>query len=69
MTFTAEEISKFEQWIVENVDETVVPLDEGNGDALAYNLLHLLLGDNQQYDYLPSQDAEIELWQFTKRGK
>ena len=48
------------EWIVKNVDESIVPMDEGNGDALVYNLVHLALGDGKKYNYQPEQDDEIE---------
>jgi len=59
---SADEKEKFERWIIENVDDRIVPNDEGNGLALLYNLIHLLRGDNQQYNYDPQQDEEIESW-------
>ena len=58
----------FEQWVIENVDESLVPSDEGNGDALAYNLIHKILGDGDRYDYLPTQDMEIETWEPSRPG-
>lgn len=60
ISLTTQDIRKFEEWIIENIDETVVPNDEGNADALVYNLIHLLRGDNRKYDYQPEQDKEIE---------
>lgn len=54
---TTEEIV---QWIVKNVFDGVVPADEGNTDALVYNLIHLVIGDGKFYLYLPEQDAEIK---------
>jgi len=49
------------RWIVENVDELVVPGDEGNGDALVYNLVHLARAgkDYRPYCYEADQDKEI----------
>lgn len=67
MSLTPQEIRKFEDWIIENIDETVVPRDEGNADALVYNLIHLLRGDVQAYNYLPEQDEEVEAWR--ERGE
>ena len=51
-----------ETWLIKNIDSTVVPNDEGNGDALLYNLVHLLYNDDQKYNYEPEQDKEIEFW-------
>ncbi|HBF43023.1 MAG TPA: hypothetical protein DDW42_05215 [Desulfobacteraceae bacterium] len=52
----------FEQWVIETIDETVVPNDEGNPEALIYNLVHLIRGDGQKYDYQDYQDRELESW-------
>lgn len=62
---TVEERHLFEKWIVENVDETIVPADEGNGDGLIYNLVQRLRygkAGERLYAYLPEQDAEIGAW-------
>jgi len=59
---TKDDKIKFEKWIIENIDEMVVPSDEGNGDALIYNLVHLIRGDNRRYDYKPNQDDELKSW-------
>jgi hypothetical protein len=50
------------RWIVLNVDANVVPGDEGNGDALIYNMVHLAKEGPtyRHYDYDELQDAEIE---------
>lgn len=60
MTIT--EKAKFEAWIITNVDESIVPADEGNGKALVFNLIHLLRGDGERYNYAPKQDAELKEW-------
>ena len=52
----------FERWIMDNVDETVVPNDEGDKGALIYNLVHLLRGDGKKYKYLSEQDDELKRW-------
>lgn len=57
---TEDEKTKFKQWVIENVDETVVPIDEGNGNGLKYNLIHLIFGDGKVYDYKEEQDKEVE---------
>lgn len=62
MGLTSQEKKIFEQWLIENIDETIVPADEGNGDALLYNLVHLLRGDKEKYDYQPRQNNELESW-------
>ena len=70
---SAEEKAKFIEWIKANVDERVVPGDEGHGDALAFNLIYLIkLGpffeeggkflDASRFKYLPEQEEEIESW-------
>lgn len=64
---TPQEREIFERWIIDNVDETLVPGDEGNGDALLYNLMQRLRhgkGEEQLYNYLRGQDLEIEAWRF-----
>lgn len=50
------------EWIIKNVSSDVVPADEGNGDALVYNLVHLAAYSSgfRHYDYEPEQDAEIK---------
>ena len=60
------EKARFEQWIIDNVDESIIPADERNGAALVYNLIHLLRGDCAKYDYLPEQDIEMEYLTRTK---
>ena len=52
----------FERWIIQNVNASIVPIDEGNDEALMYNLIHLLRGDNRLYEYQPDQDIEIQSW-------
>ncbi len=52
----------FEQWAIETIDETVVPGDEGNSQALVYNIVHLIRGDGLKYNYLDEQDRELESW-------
>jgi hypothetical protein len=52
----------FEAWIIANVYASVVPNDEGNDGALVFNLVHLLRGDGERYDYKPEQDAEMIAW-------
>lgn len=62
MELTSEDIKKFEAWIIANVNDRVVPGDEGNSEALIFNLVHLVRGDGERYNYLPHQDKEIESW-------
>lgn len=52
------------EWILKEIDDTDVPSDEGNSDALKYNLVHLVRDgkDYVRYQYLPVQDDEIESW-------
>lgn len=64
MQLTNEEKSRFKQWVIENVNETIVPGDERNGAALVYNLIHLLRGDCKKYDYSPNQDRELRSMGF-----
>jgi|WetSurSiteA1Bulk_404760.scaffolds.fasta_scaffold616298_1 hypothetical protein len=49
------------EWIVQNISADDVPGDEGNTEALIYNLVHLAKeGKNyHHYDYEPEQDLEI----------
>ena len=61
-SLTPEQIELFSRWIIENVDEQVVPQDEGNGEALVYNLVHLLRGTGNKYRYAQDQDAELLTW-------
>jgi hypothetical protein len=65
-----EEIILIARWIMTHVDETVVPPDEGNGDALRYNLIHLLReGRNyRRYNYEPDQDNEISSYDPVEGG-
>lgn len=50
------------EWIVKNVTSDVVPGDEGNEDALVYNLVHLAAYGSgfRHYNYEPEQNAEIK---------
>lgn len=56
---TGIEKERFERWVIENINERIVPSDEGNGDALIYNIIHLMRGDYDKYNYLPHQNDEI----------
>lgn len=49
------------RWIVQNVDDREVPLDEGNGDALVYNLVQLARHGRpyEGYHYKEEQDQDI----------
>lgn len=57
-------------WLKDTVaGHEVVPMDEGNSDALIYNLVHLAQdGDDYEggsygpYNHEPHQDAEIKSW-------
>jgi len=51
---------KIEDWIIRNVDESVIPDDRRNGYALKYNLIHLLRGDGNEYSYKLEQEAELQ---------
>jgi hypothetical protein len=62
---TDQERKKFEEWIIAHVDAyRDVPADEGNTEALVYNLIHHLReGDTfTPYAYTREQDAEITTW-------
>lgn len=59
---TKDEKIKIETWIIENINETIVPADEGCATGLIYNLVHLVRGDGERYDYKPEQDDEIKSW-------
>jgi len=52
-----QEKERFEKWAIENIDDTAVPLDEGNGEALLFNIVHLIRGDA----------TEINLWLYTNK--
>jgi hypothetical protein len=59
---TVVEKIRFEEWVVENVTSNIVPSDEANGEALVFNLVHLIRGDGEQYAYTPEQDEEVNKW-------
>ncbi len=61
---THEERQMIARWIMNNVSAEDVPPDEGNSDALRYNLVSLALCDRpyRAYDYKPDQDGELEHW-------
>lgn len=59
MMLTEKEKARFCAWVVDHVDERVVPQDENNGPALIFNLVHLIAGDGEQYEYKPHQNAEL----------
>jgi hypothetical protein len=54
----------FINWVINNVDERVIPADEGDGEGLVYNLIHLFKdGENyKHYNYEEEQNDEIEMW-------
>lgn len=62
VTLTPDEAKKFERWVIENIDSSVVPGDEGNSEALVFNLVHAIRGDGEEYDYSAHQDDEIKSW-------
>lgn len=66
---TAAETDVIVRWIIANVDADVVPNDEGNGDALAYNLVQLARHGpaHGRYRYRADQDKEIESWRAMGR--
>jgi len=47
------------RWIVENVDESVVSGSDALVDAIAYNLLRVLDGSPDRYDYSDDQDQYL----------
>ena len=61
---TDAETERFCQWIIAHVDAQDIPGDEGNTEALVYNLVHKLRDgdDYQRYCYAADQDAEIAQW-------
>jgi hypothetical protein len=61
-SYISEEKARFEKFIIENVSDDTVPADEGNIDALVYNLIHMIRGDNRRYDYQDDQHKEINEW-------
>lgn len=54
----------FEEWVVEHLYRLrdVVPDDEGNQDALIYNLVQAIRGSRDRYKGREDQDAEISTW-------
>jgi len=62
MILTDEEKIRFSQFVIENIDAHVVPGDEGNGEALVFNLVHAIRGDNERYDYQDHQHDELISW-------
>lgn len=64
ITLTDEEKIRFSQWVIENIDANIVPCDEGNSEALVFNLVHAIRGDHEQYDYQDHQDEEVRSWGF-----
>lgn len=62
------EKSIIKKWIIKNIDDRVVPMDEGNGDGLVYNMIMLLeLGHgeefrNSMYNYKRHQHEKLVEW-------
>jgi hypothetical protein len=55
----------FAEWVKKELQSyKVVPADEGNENALIYNIVHNIIDGPgfDAYDYKPEQDAEIESW-------
>lgn len=46
---------KLIKWIVQNVDSSIVPADEGNSDALVYNMVQLAMNRDERYEYQSDQ--------------
>ncbi len=65
---TDEEKARFVRWVIENLDDRIVPGDEGNGDALVYNIVHMICGDRDRYHYRTDQDLEIARWHEESEG-
>jgi len=59
---TAAEKTRFSQWVIENIDAQVIPNDEGYGEALVFNLVHAIRGDNERYAYHEAQHKEMKQW-------
>lgn len=59
ITLTDEEKKKFELWAIMNFSDFDVPSDEGNVDALLYNLVQTIRGNDTRYSYLEHQDQLI----------
>ncbi len=66
MELSPEEKERFVAWVIAHVDERIVPCDEGNSAALIYNLVHLIRGDQEKYDYRPHQNDELESMGFAR---
>jgi len=62
ITLTDDEKQRFSQWVIENIDAQVIPNDEGYGEALVFNLVHAIRGDNERYAYHDAQHAEMKQW-------
>lgn len=58
---TDQERTLIERWIIENVNSDDVPSDEGNTEALVYNLVHKLREGKSYRRYRYEQDQDIEL--------
>lgn len=53
----------FIQWVIQEIDERVVPLDEGDSNGLVFNIIHCIKGDNTKFDYKNKEHyAEILEW-------
>lgn len=54
---------KLIEWIVKNVDAGLVPNDEGNSEALVYNMIKMAVFDNWEdhYRYLEEQDDFLKM--------
>lgn len=67
---TAEEQLLIRQWILENVDASVVPGDEGNDRGLIWNMIGLLYHSHpyngtdgyEPYRYRVTQDEKLNQW-------
>ena len=62
---TDEQKKLFVEWIKEHLmSRKVVPNDEGNEDALIYNIVHNILDgpDFAPYNYESEQDKELASW-------
>ena len=56
-----------EEWIVKNVNASVVPGDEGSDEGIVYNMIHLLRDGDNYYPYSYEKAQVLEVYNLYRK--
>ena len=59
---TTEEKLLFIKWVTMNINNSIVPPDEGNTEGLIFNLIQLIIGSEERWCYEEEQKENVEEW-------